>query len=85
VPMKIDLTKISGSKKNVWWFTPHDGQLFYIGEFDNKATTFYRQRIPGTQSDGVLIAVDSKKNYLSKDQMYIDEHTTLKQSRDLNE
>lgn len=85
VPMKVDLTKISGVKKNVWWFTPEDGQLFYIGEFDSKATTFFRQRIPGRANDGVLIAVDSQKNYLSKDQLSIHEHASQHNARDLNE
>ena len=39
-PMQIDLTKISGAKKNVWWYNTKNGKLTYIGEYDNKITTF---------------------------------------------
>ena len=35
-PMSIDLTKISGAKKNVWWMNPADGKLTYLGEYDSK-------------------------------------------------
>ena len=70
-PMEIDLTKISGKKKNVWWYDPTNGKLEYVGEFDNKVTPFHYSApsVPG--NDRVLIAVDSTKNYLSKDQTKI--------------
>ena len=85
VPMQLDLTKISGAKKNVWWMDAASGQLAYIGEFDNKTTTFNRQRPRDTVSDGVLIVIDSSKNYLLKDQASICDVPTDERQRDLNE
>ena len=38
--MSVDLTKISGAKKKVWWYSPKDGKLSFIGEFDSKITPF---------------------------------------------
>jgi len=86
VPMRVDLRKISGDKKNVWWFNPATGALSYIGEFDNKVTTFNRQNpTRGKVSDGVLIAVDSRKDYIGKDQTVISDRTLAAKGRDLNE
>ena len=28
-PMSVDLTKISGAKKKVWWYSPKDGKTFF--------------------------------------------------------
>ena len=67
-PMKIDLTKISGSKKNVWWMNPTDGKLTFVGEMDNKVTDFTYDGAYLRGSDRVLIAVDASKDYLKKDQ-----------------
>ena len=64
-PMTIDLTRISGKKKNVWWYSPVDGSLQYAGEFDSKVTPFHYDGGHGTGNDRVLIAVDSSKDYLS--------------------
>ena len=66
--MKIDLTKISGSKKNVWWMNPTDGKLTFVGEMDNKVTDFTYDGAYLRGSDRVLIAVDASKDYLKKDQ-----------------
>lgn len=85
VPMKLDLTKISGEKKNVWWFNAATGALYYIGEFDNKVTTFNQQRVGKDINDGVLIAVDASKDYLSKEQTSITDQTLAGKARDLNE
>lgn len=65
--MQIDLSKISGAKKNAWWYNPQSGALNYIGEFDSKVTTFYPEGSYQGGSDRVLIAVDSSKNYVHKD------------------
>lgn len=65
-PMDIDLTKISGAKKNVWWMNPADGTLTYLGEMDSKVTTFSVDGAYMRGGDRVLIAVDSSKNYLDK-------------------
>ncbi len=64
-PMSIDLTRISGKKKNVWWYSPVDGSLQYVGEFDSKVTPFHYDGGHGAGNDHVLIAVDSSKSYLS--------------------
>lgn len=86
VPMKIDLRKISGEKKNVWWMDAATGKLTYIGEFDSKAMTFNQQNPhPGVPNDGVLIAVDSTKKYLTKDQPTIADSSMAGKKRDLNE
>lgn len=63
-PMSIDLTKISGEKKNVWWLNPADGQLTYLGEYDNKVAEFTYDAAYLRGCDRVLIAVDATKNYL---------------------
>jgi hypothetical protein len=84
--MKIDLTKVSGDKKNVWWFDAATGRLSYIGEFDNKPTTFSQQNPHhGIPNDGVLIAVDASKDYLAKEQTEISDHTLAGKARNLNE
>ena len=86
VPMKVDLTKVTGEKKNVWWFDAATGKLTYIGEFDNKVITFSQQNPHyGIPNDGVLIAVDASKNYLTKEQVEISDQTLAGKARDLNE
>ena len=66
-PMEIDLTKISGKKKNAWWYDPADGSLQYIGAFDSKVTPFHFDGAYGAGNDRVLIAVDADKEYIGKD------------------
>lgn len=72
-PMSIDLTKISGAKKNVWWMNPADGKLTYLGEYDSKVAEFTYDAAYLRGSDRVLIAVDSSKNYISKTDKQIPE------------
>lgn len=72
-PMDIDLTKISGKKKNVWWMNPANGTLTYVGEMDNKVHTFTYDAAYLRGSDRVLIAIDADKNYLSKNDTMIPE------------
>lgn len=64
-PMSIDLTKISGAKKNVWWMNPADGSLTYLGEYDNAVSDFAYDAAYLRGADRVLIAVDASKDYLS--------------------
>ncbi|HET7733863.1 MAG TPA: glycoside hydrolase family 140 protein, partial [Paludibacter sp.] len=66
-PMQIDLSKISGAKKNCWWFNPKNGELQFIGEFDNKVTNFTIDAGYNSGNDRVLIAIDNAKDYLKKD------------------
>ncbi len=72
-PMKIDLSKISGSKKNVWWMNPADGKLTYLGEFDSKVTEFAYDAAYLRGSDRVLIATDTTKNYIDKNAKQLEE------------
>ena len=67
-PMQIDLSKISGAKKNCWWLNPKNGELLFIGEFDgSKITNFALDVAYNSGNDRVLIAIDSTKDYLKKD------------------
>ncbi len=64
-PMQIDLSKISGAKKNCWWFNPKNGELQFIGELDGtKITNFQLDIAYNAGNDRVLIAVDSAKDYI---------------------
>ena len=85
--MKLDLTKISGQKKNVWWYNVSNGELLYLGEFDSKVITFrpHKSISAGFIDDGVLIAVDSNKGYIGKNQTEISAQTLAGKARDLNE
>ena len=83
--MKLDLTKISGQKKNVWWMTAATGKLKYLGEFDNKVLTFRYHPQSARVEDGVLIAIDSTKDYLKKDQTELSPDGYKAKERDLNE
>ena len=84
-PMKIDLTKISGEKKNVWWMTAATGQLRYLGEYESKIFTFRYHPQSVRVEDGVLIAVDSAKDYLGKEQTELTVAGYKAKERDLNE
>lgn len=70
--MKLDLRKISGGKKKTWWMDAATGKLTYIGEFANKTITFRPQKPDGYIHDGVFIAIDSDKKYLSENQEFIE-------------
>ena len=83
--MKLDLTKISGTKKNVWWMNAGTGILRYLGEYDSKVLTFRMHKQGFGIEDGVLIAVDAAKTYLEKDQIRIADRTLGGKARDLNE
>ena len=72
-PMQIDLSKISGNKKNVWLMNPSDGSLTFMGEYDNKIHEFTFDGAYLRGSDRVLIAIDSNKDYLSKQATKLEE------------
>ena len=83
--MKIDLTKIAGDRKNVWWMNAGTGNLRYLGEYESKVLTFRPHKNGFGVEDGVLIAIDAKKDYLKKDQVKIADRTLAGKARDLNE
>lgn len=66
--MKIDLRKISGEKKKVWWMNAGTGKLTWLGEYNSKVLTFRPHKVGEGIEDGVLIAIDSDKDYLQPDQ-----------------
>ena len=72
-PMKVDLTKITGNKKNVWLMNPANGGLTYLGEYDNQVNEFTLDGAYLRGSDRVLIAIDSNKDYISKQATRLEE------------
>ena len=84
--MKIDLRKISGKKKLLWWFNPSDGAISFIGTADNTIITMSPQ-IEKTDkiNDRVLIAIDAEKNYISREQVKISNQRLADRKRNLNE
>lgn len=63
-PMEIDLSKISGQEKNLWWMDAATGLLTYIGRAKDRISY-----TPASgQADGVLIAADSHTAYLTPSQ-----------------
>ncbi len=83
--MKLDLSKVSGKKKNVWWMDAATGQLQYLGEYKTGKTTITPPQGKENAKDGVLIAIDATKQYLAKDQKQIADRTLAGKARDLNE
>ena len=84
-PMRLNLTKISGDRKKVWWMNAANGQLRYLGEYANRTLTFrYHPQGKGIE-DGVLIAVDAAKDYLTEDQRQLSADGYQPPVRDLNE
>ena len=84
--MNIDLRKISGKKKLLWWFNPSDGAISFIGTADNTIITMSPQ-IEKTDkiNDRVLIAIDAEKNYISREQVKISNQRIADRKRNLNE
>ncbi|MDY3074729.1 MAG: DUF4038 domain-containing protein, partial [Prevotella sp.] len=84
--MNIDLGKIAGKQKNVWWMDASTGNLTYLGKHDSKVITFRLQQNPRPGvHDGVLIAVDAEKNYLSAEQENVLVPIKEKGKKDLTE
>ena len=83
--MRLDLTKISGERKRIWWLDAATGRLTYLGEHPSKVFTFQQRKHTDGVEDGVLIAIDARKNYLSQDQKAISDMSMAGQARDLNE
>lgn len=78
--MMVDLSKASGEAKRVWWMDAATGALTYVGEYESEVRTF-RYRGEG---DGVLIAIDSTKDYLKIGQASIVE-ATVEERKDRTE
>lgn len=61
---EIDMAKISGTKKKAWWYSPVNGSVSYIGEFDNGKQTFAHDSGYGSGNDWVLIITDANVSYV---------------------
>ena len=84
--MKVDLNKISGDKKNVWWMNAGTGRLTYLGLYDSRVLTFRPHKSGPGIEDGVLIAIDADRDYLLKNQPNITSKATpTQQETDRNE
>lgn len=60
-PMELDFSRISGARKRVWSMNPVDGSLRYLGE----TSANHYKHTPESGKDMVLIAIDSKSDYLT--------------------
>jgi hypothetical protein len=58
------MTKISGAKKKAWWYSPVNGSVEYIGEFDNGKQSFIHDSAYAAGNDWVLIITDAKASYV---------------------
>lgn len=85
VPMHIDLSLISGKKKNIWWMDTSNGTLTFIGTSTEKHAEFMPVKNVGQAKDGVLIVIDASKGYISQTQKNIISSTIAGKQRDLNE
>jgi hypothetical protein len=54
----VDMTKVSGSKAQAWWFNPRTGKSASAGEF---ATNGKRQFTPPGEGDWVLVLDDASR------------------------
>jgi hypothetical protein len=71
--MTIDLSKISGQRKNVWLMNPVDGSLKYLGEYNSRRADFSYAISDKNNTDRVLITIDSRQHYLDKNDLYLKE------------
>ncbi len=69
--MRIDLRKISGKQKKVWWMDASTGHLTLLGTFKSDVLTFRPHKTRKGIEDGVLIAIDAAKDYIKEQQTEI--------------
>lgn len=70
-PMTVDLSKVSGKKKNLWTMNPKDGSLTYLGECSDKQKEFKFVSSGVNGHDVVLIILDASKDYIKLSQSNI--------------
>lgn len=63
--MTINLDRISGKEKNVWWMDAANGKFTFLGKYKSGTRTFRYHHARGCSTDGVLIATDSTKDYIT--------------------
>ena len=76
--MDVDLSKVSGSKKNIWVMDTRNGNLEYLGEYKDGRHTLT------TNTESVLIAIDTGKDYITIQQQNI-MHNEANNKKDLTE
>ena len=62
--MIVDLSKINGELKRLWWMDAATGQYTYLGETGEQFFTYQPKPNDGDKNDGVLIAYDATKAYI---------------------
>lgn len=82
-PMTLDLTRISGKEKALWWLNPSDGALHYIGTRPDGILSLDSPAPSG--ADLVLIATDSSAPYLTPSMTALPQRSSLPTARDLTE
>lgn len=82
-PMTLDLTRISGREKEIWWMNPSDGSIHYVGRRPDGVLHLDSPALPG--DDLVLIAVDADAHYLAPSMTALPEPFAGNDSRDLTE
>lgn len=78
--MDIDLSKISGKRKKVWWMNAATGALTPLGTAGASYTY-----TPAKGTDGVLIVFDEAKSYIRPDQTVIEAPKAKADKKDLTE
>lgn len=64
-PMVLDLTKISGDEKSVWWMNPSTGEFSFIEKVKTQSAYKIQPDVPySAGNDRVLIAFDASKTFL---------------------
>ena len=60
-PVQIDLSKVSGSKKNAWWYDVRNGKATMVNSVGGKGTKTFSP--PKNGVDWVLVIDDASKKY----------------------
>jgi len=61
--LQIDITKISGDTKRVWWMNPKTGKYTYTGTVPNGIRTFSPSGATRKGKDWVLVVTDSDASF----------------------
>jgi hypothetical protein len=69
--IKIDLDKISGDSKNIWWYNPSDGNLLFVETVKSGIRSYIPEGGYRSGNDKVLIAIDADKSYIQKEWKFI--------------
>lgn len=81
--MKIDLTRISGKEKSIWWLNPTGGALHYVGRYPDGVISLDSPAAEG--DDLVVIATDASAKYLTPEMTSIPQHQGVAEMHDLTE